>query len=164
MLSILDTSSVSNMPKLVQWWLLVPHLARRLCLHVRRCCRIPHRDLVKYLKGRWAALRKTLFVTTRQPLSDSDICTEPTPVSKTDRGEDRYSFLVSQYRPQKYAGVVDLFAIDAGLHKIPPEKLFNHYSRGGVRIHRVSGDHDSMIDEDHSQDFATILEQAIEAA
>lgn len=164
MLGVLDTGPVSRLPKLLHWWFLAPHLARRLGLHARRLCRIPRRDVLHYLKGRWTALRGILSKTNCLPLAAPDAPTEATSIPAASRSADRYGLLVSQYRPQKYVGVVDLFAIDSTLHKVPPENLFKHYSRGGVRVHRVAGDHNSIIDEDHSQEFATIFQQAIDAA
>ena len=155
---------MAGLPKLTYWRFVMPHLARRLGLHVRRLFSLPRCEVSGYLKGRWKALRLILFAPRHQSLLEphSPIASRPAP--KQAAQGDYYLTLVSRYHPEKYMGTIDLFASDVDNHKIPPQRLFQHYSRGGLRVHRVDGDHNSLIDKDHAQEFANVFQRVIDAA
>lgn len=168
MLGILDTGSVSTLPKHIYWRYVVPPLVRYLMkrgsLHIRNLQRLRWSEVIPFAIGRFAALRAVFFGHRRQTLSDQkhqpDSMSHPGVVLE----EDYYRLLVSRYQPEKYAGMIDLFTSDSDYHRVPPQQVFRYFSRNGLRIHPVGGDHSTMIDEDHAENFAKTFRQAIDAA
>jgi len=164
MLGILDTGNGSRIPKLTFWRFVMPHLVKRLSLHARRLLKLPRREVMGDLTGRWTAFRSILFRTNHRRKPAPDLQTPPPSAPAVMGKDDYFMMLVSQYQPEKYAGTIDLFASDASNHKVPPQRLFQHFSLGGVRVHRVDGGHNSLIDKDHAPEFACVFRQAIDAA
>lgn len=168
MLGIIDTGAVSTLPKLLYWRHVIPHLVKYLTkrcgLHLRRFLSLPWHDVIGFLQGRCSALRAVFFGHVRQPLSETETQTDSVLNQATVLKEDHYRMLVSLYQPEKYEGIIDLFASDPGYHRVPPVHLFQHFSRSGVRIHHIGGDHSTMLDEDHVENFAREFQRAIDAA
>jgi len=76
---------------------------------------------------------------------------------------DYFEALVRRYRPAKYAGDVTLFAGDDARH-FPHRSFWQHLVTGRVGVHRVLGDHLSIIDDDHAAEFAVVFKQALREA
>jgi aspartate racemase len=71
-----------------------------------------------------------------------------------------------EYRPQPYAGRLDLFRARTGRLMGPgePDLGWGAYAAGGVAVHVIPGTHESMIEEPHVRVLAEKLTACLDKA
>ena len=166
MLAFLDTRPCCRLPTLMHLRLVLPRLAGRVGFHVRQFFRRDIAEQVDYVKGRWTALRHILWTRLWQPAYEPlnpqvSTKTIPTPAESFEKVD--YQALCERYRPGKYRGSIDLFKTEE-MNPAWPKSL-NKLVMGGVKIHRVPGDHHNMMLEPKNlpvvaEAFGNALEEA----
>jgi thioesterase domain-containing protein/acyl carrier protein len=166
MLAFLDTGPCCRLPTLMHFRVFLPGLAGRVGFHARQFFKRNLAEQVDYVKGRWTALRHILWTRLRQPLPEpvtpQGANTTPAPSEEFEDGDD-YQALCERYRPVKYSGSVDLFMTE----EMDPDwpKFLNKLVKGGVKIHRVPGDHHGMMMKpEYLTEVAEVFGNALEAA
>jgi len=156
LLALLDTRPTSDVPWALYGRVMAPYLASRLGFHFKQWLRGPKNGRLRYLKQR----AKWLHVHTTRARAHLPIR------SSSDREEmavDYFDAVAARYRPAAYSGDVTLFAGTDAKH-FPHAAFWKHFVSGCVRVHRVAGDHRSMLDPLHVADFAVLVKQAVSEA
>jgi len=167
MLAFFDTYPSCRLPVLTHLRIWLPRLARRLGFHSRQFFQKTRHEQVDYVKGRWTALRFILWTRLRQPMpgtqSPQNTNELQNPAPTTDAEAIDYETLCLRYRPGNYGGSVDLFHTEEMNQTWP--KVLAKMVGGNVKIHRVPGNHHSMmLEAGHLPEIARIFGNALEDA
>ncbi len=85
-------------------------------------------------------------------------------MEKIHRLMDRYQRAFNIYKPRPYNGKIDLFVSGKKMYYLrdPVWLGWKDYALNGIRIHPVEGDHDHMILEPFSAQFASVLQSVLD--
>ena len=114
----------------------------------------------KYLAGRWRALLNHLPGSNRRGTRANEVET-----SSEINGIKPIPYLVDaikQYQPPSYAGNLQIFVGDDGDYVFPHRLFWSALIKGEIKIHKVRGDHFSLLDEENAEDFANLLSQVLD--
>ena len=76
----------------------------------------------------------------------------------------KHEIAFQKYRMKPYDGVIDVFKAKKRLYFVKDRAFlgWKKYARQGVRIHNVPGDHKEMLLPPNDQEFARILQKALD--
>lgn len=77
---------------------------------------------------------------------------------------EKHEIAFQKYRMKPYDGVIDVFKAKKRLYFVEDREFlgWKKYARQGVRIHNVPGDHKEMLLPPNDQEFARILQRALD--
>lgn len=159
MLALLDTYPLCRIPLHLRMIFLPHHVTRRLIHHVRHIRTLSAEQLPDYLKGRWDTLSLLLWKQSHTPSSWSQTAAQEPSSLTTDYYY--YRALTHRYRPIPLPCAIDLFA-SAQMSRLLPW-MYQYFARGGVRVHRVEGDH-AILAEEHIDGFVDSFQSALKSA
>src|SRR5262249_8996943 len=116
---------------------------------------------VYYLRGRWAALKYLLLSRQLPEPSVTEPRPEVGPLPVPGAADDTQA-LGSVYRLRQYPDAVDVFVSDDALQSVI--LAWENMERGGVRWHRIQGEHDRILHADHVNGLARIFKAALDRA
>lgn len=150
LLGLLDTRATADLPYLLYVRVKVPALLVRLRVHVQSWCGLPWSQRLAFIVEKWKWLRYHL---TRGKGRHTILETIDLPPP------DYFADTIRRYRPAKYHGDIHLFV---GREERSYQRAFwKHMIRGRIHVHRVSGDHHSLIGKTHLKPFVLAFKQAL---
>jgi thioesterase domain-containing protein len=163
LLAMLDSNPSGIIPWFFYGLAMASYLPRRCGWHFRQWWKLPAAEKLRYVQGRWAALRYWLGRLRSQP----GPVTVPPPLDsqppQVPGFSDYYQAVARSYQLRPYPGKVEIFASDAA--KSGWRWYWRHLARGGVSFHRVPGGHfDIMFSPDHRTSLAKSLTRVLQRA
>ena len=155
LLALLDTAPISHVPWVFYGLAMSSYIPSRCVLHFRRWWKLPHREQLDYLQGRWTALCHWMNWN----------CTEAPPLAAASLEEglssdapdlfNHHCSLAFAYRLQPYTGSVEVFVSDEAISGW--KWYWKHLARGGVSFHQIPGRHFDIFSPDHLPTLARSL-------
>ena len=168
MLALLDTQPTHPtrpLPWWVYWRAQGPCLMARLLVHAKQFRHVKGQSPWQYFLGRLAAFKH--HARQNHPRPAQAAAAPPPDPRPASPGRDYCGEALASYQPAAYDGSADYFIPEA----VSPQQLAIvrwHFLRGRVNVHRLSGNHWTLMDSDHlpafSRVFAAALRQAQERA
>ncbi len=141
-------------------------LARRTRLHAGNLVRLPWPEKVHYLRRKFHTIKRQ----TRSRLwqrAYASYLDRGIPLPDVLKNVQEFNFLAAvSYHPKVYPGVVTLFhAEEQGIGRQPNlPKLWEKLALGGVELHRVPGDHVSIVREPNVRTLARQITECLHKA
>ena len=162
MLGLLDTRENCVLP----WNLRVRerfhNVAKRIQRHRVRAAGSSPSNRNSYLADRWKNTCSRL-ANAWQPQPASSAKTKPTFEHKLDDpANDYFVQVAARYRPAHYSGEVDIFLGEDAAGNEPA--FWKRLVLGRVHVHRVPGNHLTLINKCHAKDFVQVLKPVLDAA
>jgi amino acid adenylation domain-containing protein len=164
MLALIDTSLFNcKLPRTIHLRWTAGHISGRLGHHARKFLRVSNGERLRYVAGRWKALKFIMRGSYRKEIS----LKIPDPLLVPDQvgqGSDYYCDLVKRFRPECYEGSIDYFCSEGAKASILSS--WNHFASRGVLVHPLPGRHLKLLESSVLPDltivFRTILNRAQE--
>lgn len=157
-LGLIDTRATPGLPWIRNTLFAVDLWTERMPLHLQQLKGVPHGGRLRYIMGRLRSLRSHMnssIALTNSPLPP--IQSEP-----AETGEDYFRLVAARYQPRKYLGDLALFVTEDT--KPYHYWFWKRLVLGAFQVQPVPGSHLTVIDNEHAQGFAAILEQALRRA
>ena len=155
LLALFDSSPKGVLPWPIYGRIMASYLCARGVFHLRRWWKMPQRERLAYLCGRWTALQFWMARNRPQP----PVLTTPPPQDshppQVPGFEDYYVAVGSAYQFRRYPGTVDVFVSEEAKLRWMPG--WRYFARGGASFHRVPGKHSEILAPDHVPVLAKAL-------
>jgi aspartate racemase len=143
MLALLDSGPTGKTPWVFYGLAMTVYIPERCWVHVRRWWRLPFRERLNYIRGRWTAFRYWMVRNRSRPPLITAAPQQTRERLEASLGTDYYRAVAHAYQLRPYPGAVDIFVSD---ESNPAWRLYwRHLVRGGVSFHRVSGGHLQIV-------------------
>ncbi len=148
LLALMDSGPIQAVPWFFHGLAMATYLPVRCLVHLRQWWKLPLREQLDYVRGRWAALRYWMLEKNR---SKPTLVTAPPPpgaeLPEFPGSIDYYHAVAFPYHLRSYPGSVDVFVSDEA--SLWLRWHWKYLARGGAAFHRVPGGHLEILSGDN---------------
>ena len=146
-LALLDTNPLGPIPPLLHALLLLLRVPGRLSFHAREFSKTPMSRRIRYLQGRFYALRNLLLKNRKSKHSMKLPDPETGLFPENPKHSDYFQEVASSYEVGRYDGDLDVFLSDEASSAM--QCYWRIMTKGRARYHRVPGRHREILSPDN---------------